>query len=1075
MSRCLAISASAGSGKTFQLAHRYIGLLLHDVEPDRIIALTFSRKAAAEIFDSIVKYLVQAVSSPAKREELGRITGFAALDRDRLLELLRGLLARLHRLQIGTLDSFAVRLLSCFPLELGIDYGFELIDNDSASAKLLRRDTLLRLMGRNGLGKSDSRDFIEAFRLATFGREERRLSDLLQQFIAGYQELYLQMPDKACWGSAARIWPVEAFWQQAPAAIAESAAELRALVERELPAKVQRRWLDFAAEVEAHRVGRPLPRALTYLLERIPPVLPDLLRGEAEMAMERVTYPVRGRLCRLLLDHVGYLLALELDAACQRSGAIYEVVRYYEELYDRTVRRRGQLTFDDVHFLLGPGNAPVARQYTLSRQAGVGRLFIDYRLDARIDHWLLDEFQDTSDLQWQVLANLVDEVVQDRDGGRSFFYVGDVKQAIYRWRRGNADLFGQILRHYGGEIRELPLDRSFRSCQPIIDCVNAVFGALPDRLPERAVGDWRQIWRPHACAAEAVPAFGHVALLEPPHEPGTTKPGKEDRYALVAALLMEMEPIDRNLSVAVLVRKNSQGRDLVQYLRANCPALAVVHEGMAGITDNPVCSLLLNLVRYAVHPGNSLAGKHLQMSPLDKAIRALEQGYTGLPLLVLSQIRTHGFRGCLAGWGEALRAAGALDRYGEKKLVELLEAAEQFDLASHGTVHDFPAFIEGYRRRETAAAGTIQVMTVHQSKGLGFDVVVLPELQDGGLAAVRRNEVALVGGAGEPASVLAMPVKVFAEADPVLAGVLADQEAAAAFDELCTLYVAMTRAKKALYLITSFPGKTSSSFTPASLLKVQLARDGEGTAGETMRLSGCPVALLYEAGDRQWFRQAGKNSAPAKVEAVRALTEGYRKRAAAGRLSQVSPSGQADQRRSAAALFSSATGSSLSFGSAVHSLFEELGWYEPDEVEAAIGRWLEKNAWPSPLDRETVKHFRQALAVPAIQKALCRPSAPAAELWRERQFEVIVDGAWVSGIFDRVVLEKGENGDILQATVQDYKTNRFDAPEALALLTAEYAPQMELYRRALAILLGIDPGKIALQLLFSAGEIVQTV
>ncbi len=65
--------------------------------------------------------------------------------------------------------------------------------------------------------------------------------------------------------------------------------------------------------------------------------------------------------------------------------------------------------------------------------------------------------------------------------------------------------------------------------------------------------------------------------------------------------------------------------------------------------------------------------------------------------------------------------------------------------------------------------------------------------------------------------------------------------------------------------------------------------------------------------------------------------------------------------------------------------------------------------------------------------------------------------------------------NILRATVQDYKTNRFDAPDALVSLTAEYAPQMELYRRALAILLGIEPEKIGLQLLFTAGGAVQTV
>jgi ATP-dependent helicase/nuclease subunit A len=78
------------------------------------------------------------------------------------------------------------------------------------------------------------------------------------------------------------------------------------------------------------------------------------------------------------------------------------------------------------------------------------RLYIDYRLDCKLDHWLLDEFQDTSDLQWEVLRNLADEILQDASGQRSFFYVGDVKQAIYGWRGGNARLFGKILEQYRG-------------------------------------------------------------------------------------------------------------------------------------------------------------------------------------------------------------------------------------------------------------------------------------------------------------------------------------------------------------------------------------------------------------------------------------------------------------------------------------------------------------------------------------------------------------------------------------------------------------------------------------------------
>src|SRR5512136_2223993 len=115
-----AISASAGSGKTFQLAHRYIELMARGVKPDHIIALTFSRKVAGEIFDSIVKYLCQAAASPEAASRMGKLIGKPDTGQSEFLKILRELLESLHRLHIGTLDSFTVGIARAFPMELGI-------------------------------------------------------------------------------------------------------------------------------------------------------------------------------------------------------------------------------------------------------------------------------------------------------------------------------------------------------------------------------------------------------------------------------------------------------------------------------------------------------------------------------------------------------------------------------------------------------------------------------------------------------------------------------------------------------------------------------------------------------------------------------------------------------------------------------------------------------------------------------------------------------------------------------------------------------------------------------------------
>jgi len=123
----------------------------------------------------------------------------------------------------------------------------------------------------------------------------------------------------------------------------------------------------------------------------------------------------------------------ELLIRCQRTQGIHEVVSAYEAGYDRTVRRRGRLSFADLTRLL-------ARAQEEAAWAG-HEADLWYRLDGKVDHWLFDEFQDTSAQQWSIMRGLVDEVLQDVEQRRSFFAVGDVKQSIYLWRKAEAQLF----------------------------------------------------------------------------------------------------------------------------------------------------------------------------------------------------------------------------------------------------------------------------------------------------------------------------------------------------------------------------------------------------------------------------------------------------------------------------------------------------------------------------------------------------------------------------------------------------------------------------------------------------------
>src|SRR5436189_431984 len=126
------IRASAGTGKTYQLAVRFIGLLAAGARPDEILATTFTRKAAGEILDRVLYWLAQAAAGDAEREKLARAIEVKSLSREKCRELLIAMVRRLHALRMGTLDSYFLQFAVSFGKELGLSTGLsicaELID-----------------------------------------------------------------------------------------------------------------------------------------------------------------------------------------------------------------------------------------------------------------------------------------------------------------------------------------------------------------------------------------------------------------------------------------------------------------------------------------------------------------------------------------------------------------------------------------------------------------------------------------------------------------------------------------------------------------------------------------------------------------------------------------------------------------------------------------------------------------------------------------------------------------------------------------------------------------------------------
>lgn len=1082
----VAISASAGSGKTFQLADRFLRLLVHGVGPDRICAMTFSRKAAGEIFESIVDHLVDASEHDARAASVSRRLGVPSPGASGYLTLLRRFLESLHRLHIGTLDSFLIGVIRAFPAELGVAPDFQVMDSDGAAAGELRLHVLQRLFNPGRVDPGARREFLEAYKEATFGREEKSATDLLLRFITDYRNTYLNLPLEAAWGSIDAVWPRGSAWLTRPVDLAATVGTLeQRLATSGWDPRVVQRWQTFIAAVRDFGPRSQWPEEAKYLFEKLTDALADLHAGAATLKFDRKTVELDRAWCALALDLVAHLVATECRSALTATRGLFRVLAEFDRLYSQWSQRTGQLSFTDAQVLL-TGSNDRREGALLSRTRGVpDRLYIDYRLDARLDHWMLDEFQDTSDLQWAALRNLVDEIVQDASGQRSFFYVGDVKQAIYRWRGGNARLFGNVLRDYAPRIRRQTLSTSFRSCPPVLACVNAVFGGLDDELlPPDVCRRWRDIWETHASAAAVESQAGYACLLEPVLPDGG-KAGDADRFRLAAAVIRELDPLRRGLTVAMLVRSNEKGRELVDVLRRECPDLPVVHEGNAPLTDSPVVTLLMALVRFAAHPGDTLAWRHLQMSPLAPDLEAL--GARGrLPEPLLRHIHDVGFQPFLREWGAKLASRVTLDAFGRRRLQDLLRAAGEFDALGTRECGACLRFLEHYAITETAADSAVRVMTVHQSKGLGFDVVLVPDLQGrqmrtaGALDLVTARDPAT----DQPAWVLKLPRRRVSACDDDLRALVQREDDDGCFDELCVLYVALTRARRGLYVITSYPGDTSTSCTPATVVKQGLTGDPNPDGGAPLTIGGIPAKRLYDAGDADWARTVSpplKTELPATdIPAALPATPTAPAPAAAtappaSRLVAVEPSAHEEFSLRAARLFDRDNRAALDFGSAVHALFEQVGWAEEADSEAILAAWEGAPGLSADQCADIAGQFRGCMRDESVRALLGRPAGPA-DLWRELRFQIVLAGSeWVRGAFDRVVIHLDGAGRPTEAQIIDYKSDRVSGEAGFAATAEGYRSQLTVYARAVAHMLSLPLVRIRLTLVFTRHQRVWTL
>ena len=815
----VAIRASAGAGKTFALTKRYLELLFKGVPPERILATTFTRKAAGEILARIVGRLAEAVLNPVARNQLAADLSLPTLGKEEIEKQLASLVDRLSRTKIGTLDRFFSVAARSLSLDLGLPAGWTVLDlsDDARLRELAVGDVLTEDTGK---------DLAQLSRLLSKGEVHRGIYRQIDELVTDLHEV-LADTTKDAWDALPR---------SAELAVPELAAYLDAIEQFPLESwpvlfKARQKdienarlgnWMDFVSKGLGKAVASGSP---TY--SRV--AIPDGIQRAYEEVAQHASAVLRNRLVT-------------------QNRATHDLLLKYDRHYRDKQFRTGGIRFSDVTRVLADA-VPLGMDVWTGGSAG-------------IEHLLLDEFQDTSTLQWRVIAPLARRCAAAREG--SFFCVGDPKQAIYRWRGGVAELFDVL----GQDIAPLDwqnLVQSYRSSPVVIDVVNQVFGTLAtnevfanDPFLHGVATKWSERFQPHRAARTERP--GYVRLVVGPEEDEDDEEESDILLRFTADEILHLHDQSPGATIGVLVRENRAVARMLSELRRL--GLEASEEGGNPLTRSPAVSLILSFLDWLDHPGNSASLFHVTRSPLGDRLGLLPNS----SLEKLSAIAQQWRRDFIElGYAETIRRLvdtlqPGLPRSSQSKLEQLLELAINYSSRSTLRPSDFVHYVEETKVDDPSTA-SLRVMTVHQAKGLEFDIVVLPELDK----LLRGQPPRFVVGRENPTSPIDAICRYTNTDEQALLPekfrkMFDDHRHAVLVESLCLLYVAMTRPIHALHMIIK-PAKANEKKLPATfagVVRAALARS----------IPAKETAVLFEAGDPNWSDRMSREEVPTLLPSV---------------------------------------------------------------------------------------------------------------------------------------------------------------------------------------------------------------
>ena len=619
----LAYEASAGSGKTFMLVVRYLSLLFQGADPAKILTLTFTNKAALEMSERIVETL----EFLQERDELLEIVAVTQLSKEEILAQRAKILHNFlnAHTKIMTIDSFFTQILRKFSLYVGLMPDFSVHASQHQ----------LKLLERFLLEVSVANEKQNLLHLAV--ESKKRVGDiftLLDQLYEKQEELHtLQLTPQ----------PLEQYKQDAM----EALRDLEAIVQGCKGASAT-----LKKAVACSSFEELLKKTWVYKESLEYWVFKKCFTLEMNRALHQIQEAI-----------YGYNRAREQNFFSSLLGLLQLYKKAKKVLYTQ----EGELGFGDVTQLV----------YTILHEIDESE-FLYFRLDANIEHILLDEFQDTSLLQYKILRPLIEEITSGEGifSEGSFFFVGDVKQSIYRFRGGVSALFSEVAKEQRTQVEKLRVN--YRSQKEVVEFVNRVFESK----------------------------MAH-------YTPQLVKKGADGGYVEVRSLENLLEGIVEKVKlllhkgalrdeIAILCATNADGEEIKNTLLSE--GIEVVTETTTKLIEQRSVQAVLEYLKYLyfqeqIYKKNFFALIEQEEVPLGFV------DFTTTPLLdVVKRV---------------------VDRFGlyshDFHLVRFLDEVRHYS--------DVEALLFEYERLDASAAARdlqgVRILTIHKSKGLEYKHVVV--------------------------------------------------------------------------------------------------------------------------------------------------------------------------------------------------------------------------------------------------------------------------------------------------------------------------------------------------------------